>query len=107
MFNSNHLTDEQLVTIAQRLKELIGNNEHPHPMRDYKKAAVLFHSINNLGYVFYSDELERAIEKSNVYFSEKIREDLKHIAESMTHLNNGLNDSFVNRYKITAKELAL
>lgn len=107
MFNSNRLTDEQLVTIGQRLKLLIGNNENPNQLRDYKKAAVLFYSINNLGYVFYSNELERAIEKSNVYFSEKITEDLKHIAESMTHLNNGLNDSYVNDYKITAKELAL
>lgn len=85
----------------------ISNKEHFHPLRDYPKAALIFYSINQLGYYFYSDTLEKVFELSEKKYSDQIKEDLKHIAESITYLQSGFNDSLLSDYKITAEELAL
>jgi len=105
MINDKQLTDNQLAIIGNELKLAIGNKEHRHPLRDYPKAALLFHSINNLGYYFYSDTVERVIEISGETYSNDIIEDLKHIAESMSYLNDGLNDHVLRDYKITEEKL--
>lgn len=105
MINDKQLTDNQLNIIGNELKLAIGNKEHRHPLRDYPKAALLFHSINNLGYYFYSDTVEKVIEISGEIYSNDIIEDLKHIAESMSYLNDGLNDRVLRDYKITEEKL--
>ncbi|WP_172601992.1 hypothetical protein [Candidatus Nitrosocosmicus franklandus] len=46
-------------------------------------------------------------ELSEKKYSDQIKEDLKHIAESITYLQSGFNDSLLSDYKITAEELAL
>jgi len=107
MLNENYLTEEQLALIGEKLKIAIGNKEHSHPLRDYPKAALIFHSINNEGYYFYSDTLDKVFEISPEKYSDKIKDDLKNLAESITYLNSGLNDPVIWDYKVTAKELAL
>lgn len=44
---------------------------------------------------------------SSEVYSEKIKEDLKHLTESITYLHGGLNDPLIWDHKVTAKELAL
>jgi len=107
MPNDMDLTNEQLALIAHKLDILIGNKEHRHPFRDYPKAAVLFHSINNLGYYFYSDTLEKVFDISKEKYSDNIKEDLKHHAESLTYLSDGLTDPILKDCVITREELAV
>ncbi|MGD9674657.1 MAG: hypothetical protein AB7U98_14405 [Candidatus Nitrosocosmicus sp.] len=107
MLNDNELTEEQLDLIGKKLSLAIGNKEHSHPLRDYPKAALIFHSINNEGYYFYSDTIDKVFEISTEKYSDKIKNDLKNLAESITYLNIGLNDPVLWDYKVTAKELAL
>ena len=105
MFNDKELSEEQLTNIGKEIQLAIGNKQHRHPLRDYPKAALLFHSINNLGYYFYSDTCEKAIEISGEIYSKDIIEDLKDLAEAMTYLNDGLNDQVLRDYKMTAEKL--
>lgn len=107
MLNEKQLSDENLALIGEKLKLAIGNKEHSHPLRDYPKAALIFHSLNNEGYYFYSDVLDKVFEMSSDAYSEKIKEDLKHLADSITYLHSGLNDPVLWDHKVTAKELAL
>ncbi|MDR4491761.1 MAG: hypothetical protein R2685_12795 [Candidatus Nitrosocosmicus sp.] len=107
MLNEKYLTEEQISLIGDKLKVAIGNKEHSHPLRDYPKAALIFHSINIEGYYFYSDTLDKVFEISPVKYSDKVKDDLRRLAESITYLNSGLNDPVLWDYKVTAKELAL
>lgn len=107
MLNEKQLTDEQLALIEEKLSVAIGNKEHSHPLRDYPKAALIFHSLNNEGYYFYSDTLDKVFDMSSDMYSENIKSDLKHLAESLTYLSSGMNDPVLWDHKVTAKELAL
>jgi hypothetical protein len=107
MLYDKQLTEENLSLIAQKLDLAIMNKEHSHPLRDYPKAALIFHSINNNGYYFYSDILEKVFKISPEKYSDKIMEDLKHLAESITYLHSGLNDPVLKDYGMTAREFAL
>ena len=107
MLNEKQLTDENLALIGEKLKLAIGNKEHSHPLRDYPKAALIFHSLNNEEYYFYSDILDKIFDMSPEVYSERVKQDLKNLAEAITCLHSGLNDTIIWDYKVTAKELAL
>ena len=99
------LSNTQLTYIGKKLDSLIGKKEHPNELRDYKKAAVLFYDLFNMGYLITTDHVRKAIELVNSGFSKDMINEMGHIADAMYYLKLGLDDDFRNEYGISMKEL--
>jgi len=100
------LTHEHLTLIAHKLDILIGNETNRHPDRDYPKAAVLFHSINNLGFNFNSETLDKVFKISTKKYADNLKKDLKNLALYLTFLSDGLSNPIHKEWEITRAELA-
>jgi len=99
------LSDTQLTYIGKKLDGMIFKKIHPNPPRDYKKAAVLFNDIVNLGYQITMDDVRKAIKLANSHFSEEMIDEMGYFAEAMNFLKLGLDDDYRNDYGITKNEL--
>lgn len=84
---------------------MIGKKEYPNDLRDYKKAAVLFYDLVNMGFLITTDNVRKATELANTDFSKDMINEMGHIADAMYYLKLGLDDEFRNGYGITIKEL--
>ncbi len=97
----SNLNDAQLKNIGKKLDGIIFKKEYPSPMRDYVKAAVLFHDLYNKGIVLTMDDVNRAIKLAKSQFSEEMIKIMGYFAETFYLMKEGLQSPFRDSYRMT------
>lgn len=104
MATERNLNQNQLRRITELLDSAIGNKENPHP-RDTRRAALLFYSINQLGYQFVDTHVSDIINNhSHFKYSETMRDTLGGIANACNDLVEGLHNLENSIFNITTEE---
>ena len=98
------LNQNQLRRLSDLLDIAIGNKEHQHP-RDTRRAAVLFYSINKLGYQFVDTNVYNIIDSNSRFsYSNIMKKTLGSIANACNDLVEGLYNSENSMFNITTEE---
>ena len=98
------LNRNQLRRLSDLLDIAIGNKEQQHP-RDTRRAAVLFYSINKLGYQFVDTHVYDIIDNNSRFsYSDSMKKTLGGIANACNHLVKGLYNSENSMFNITTEE---
>ena len=98
------LNEKQYQRIAQLLDSAIGNKEHQHP-RDLRRAAVLFYSVNELGYLFVDSNVYEILDKYSTFkYSERMREILGSMANACNDLVEGLYNRENEMFRINSDD---
>jgi hypothetical protein len=104
MATKKTLNQNQLRRLSDLLDIAIGNKDHQHPS-DARRAAVLFYSINNLGYQFVDTHVYDIIDNNSRFsYSNSMKKYLGGIANVCNDLVEGLSNSENSMFNITTEE---
>jgi hypothetical protein len=90
--HDTELTNEQQIRVEDLLSSSITNKEYSHEA-DLRRASVILYELNRLGFTIVDLDIDEILNKSRENYSDRIKQQLKTMANSYAILVEGMKNT--------------